>query len=66
MPLPLSGLSLSVALVRCEFVGGGFVGGGLVGLVVGLVGESFGGGFISEIVGGLIRGSLVVYCWTRW
>eukprot|EP00978_Attheya_sp_CCMP212_P043247 scaffold278886_cov48-Attheya_sp.AAC.1 len=42
----------------------GFVG-GLVGLVVRLIGEFFGGGFIRKIVGGLIGDLLVVCCWTR-
>ena len=51
MPLPLSGLSLSVALVRCEFVGGGFVGGGLGGeFVVGPV------SLVRGLIGGLVVG----------
>jgi hypothetical protein len=40
--------------------------GGLVGLVVGLVGEFFGGGFISEVVGGLVGDSLVVLLLETW
>ena len=79
MPLPLSGLSLSVALVRCEFVGGGFVGGlggefvvGPVSLVRGLIGGlvvGLGGELSVLFVGSLVDyllDSVVNSSWAHW